>query len=83
MEIIRQFIAGHRTGFAAYLALEVALMRRFIARGGSPEEFCTRLAPAFRRRFAPVLLDSHGCEGPVVALPCSPRLRQEQPRRAA
>ena len=83
MEIIRQFVAGHRTGFAAYLALEIALMRRYVARGGTPEEFCTRLAPAFRRRFAPVLLERHGCEGQGLALPCSPRLMQEQPKRAA
>lgn len=56
MELIRQFAARHPTGFAAYLALEIALMRRFIARGGSEEEFCRRLAPAFHRRYAPALL---------------------------
>lgn len=36
---------------AAYNALQIALMRRFVARGGSAELWCHRLAPAFRRRY--------------------------------
>jgi hypothetical protein len=32
-------------------------MRRYLARGGTQEEFCLRLAPVFHRRYAPVLLD--------------------------
>jgi hypothetical protein len=36
---------------AAYNALQVALMRRFVARGGTVELWCVRLAPAFRRRY--------------------------------
>lgn len=60
MELVRQYAARHPTGLAAYLALEVALMRRFVARGGTEEEFCRRLAPAFHRRYAAALL------GPLV-----------------
>lgn len=56
MELSRQFAARYPTGFAAYLALEVALMRHFVARGGTEEEFCVRLAPAFHRRYASLLL---------------------------
>lgn len=76
MEISRRYIAAYPTRFAAYMALECALMQRFLARGGTPEEFCDRLAPHFRRRFAPLLA------APAVLAPPTPRLRQEW-RRAA
>lgn len=56
MELCRVFAARHPSAFAAYIALELALMRRFVARGGTEEEFCRRLAPAFHRRYAPLLL---------------------------
>jgi hypothetical protein len=56
MEITRRFLKANRTGFGAYIALQCALMQRFVARGGTPEEFCTRLAPVFHRRFGPLLL---------------------------
>jgi hypothetical protein len=36
---------------AAYNALQIALMRRFVAAGGTAELWCDRLAPAFRRRY--------------------------------
>jgi|GEM_PF-1354453 len=83
MEIARSYLAGYATGFAAYLALEVALMRRYVARGGSQEEFCTRLAPTFRRRFAPMLEEAPGRPDVVPLLPATPRLKQEALRRAA
>ena len=57
MEIIRRYVAVHPTGLGAYLALQCDLMRLFVARGGSAEEFCQRLAPAFRRRYGPLFLD--------------------------
>ncbi|CAN5165947.1 hypothetical protein BH23GEM4_BH23GEM4_23580 [soil metagenome] len=57
MEIARRYLARHPTPLAAYLALQCALMRRYLARGGTEEEFCARLAPAFHRRYAPLLLD--------------------------
>lgn len=55
MEVSRRFVERYPTALAAYLALQVALMRRFVARGGSEEEFCRRLAPVFRRRYAGLL----------------------------
>jgi hypothetical protein len=57
MEVARRFLQEYPTGFAAYAALQCALMRRFQARGGTQEEFCLRLAPAFHRRYAPLLLE--------------------------
>ncbi|MGH7506766.1 MAG: hypothetical protein ACRELX_13995 [Longimicrobiales bacterium] len=52
MELATRFIARYRSGFGAYLALQRALMERYIARGGSQEDFCQRLAPVFRRKYA-------------------------------
>jgi hypothetical protein len=57
MEILRRFLETSPTRFEAYVALQCALMRRHVSRGGSPEDFCERLAPVFHRRYAPVLLD--------------------------
>jgi len=55
METARRFLEDHPTGFGAYIALQCALMRRFRARGGTHEDFCNRLAPVFRRKYAPLL----------------------------
>ena len=57
MELARRFFEVYPTPFAAYTALQVALMRRYMARGGTQEEFCLRLAPAFHRRYAPMFLE--------------------------
>lgn len=81
MELTREFAARYPTGFAAYLALEVALMRRFVARGGTEEEFCARLAPAFHRRYAPVLLEDP-CPARTLALRAPLRLVSERDPRA-
>lgn len=56
METARRFVDAHTSGFHAYIALQCALMRRFVARGGTDEEFCSRLAPVFHRKYAPMLL---------------------------
>lgn len=55
MELARRYCGSQKSMFAAYLALQRALMQRFVARGGTEEEFCLRLAPAFRARYAPLL----------------------------
>ncbi|MGI9179156.1 MAG: hypothetical protein ACR2H9_01385 [Longimicrobiaceae bacterium] len=57
MEITRRFLDTQPTRYSAYIALQCALMRRYIARGGTAEEFCQRLAPAFHRRYGRLLLD--------------------------
>jgi hypothetical protein len=57
MEVARKYLDQYPTKFAAYTALQCALMRCYLARGGTQEEFCLRLAPVFHRRYAPVLLD--------------------------
>lgn len=75
MEIMRRHVATQPTRLAAYLALQCALMRRYLARGGTAEEFCERLAPIFHRRYAAALLADPAS---LPVLPAgSPRLRQE------
>jgi hypothetical protein len=39
------------------MALQVALMRRHLARGGTIQSWCARLAPAFKRRYESHLLN--------------------------
>ena len=60
MEILRRFLRSSPTRYGAYVDLQCALMRRHVNRGGTPEDFCQRLAPAFHRRYAPVLLERTG-----------------------
>ncbi len=55
MELVRSFGLSRPTTLAAYLALQRALMQRFIARGGTAEEFCARIAPVFRRKYGALL----------------------------
>ncbi len=47
----RVFLSQHTSGLSAYNNLQRTLMRRFLRRGGSAEEWCTRIAPAFRARY--------------------------------
>lgn len=78
MEILRRHVAGQPTRYAAYIALQVALMRRHLARGGTLEDFCARLAPIFHRRFAPALLDDPSAPLPACFhVGATPRMRQE------
>lgn len=75
MEIMRRHMATQPTRLAAYLALQCALMRRFLARGGTAEEFCERLAPIYHRRYAPLIFGNPAL-APILPQE-SPRLRQE------
>lgn len=52
MIVAERFLVRYPNRLAAYLALECTLMRHFLARGGSPEEFVARLGEAFHRRYA-------------------------------
>jgi hypothetical protein len=45
------YLARHGTGFAAYMSLQQALMTRWLARGGTEESWCVRMAPLFRARY--------------------------------
>lgn len=47
----QQFLARCKTRQQAYNLLQVRLMQRFQAQGGSPEEFIDRLAPIYSQRY--------------------------------
>jgi hypothetical protein len=48
--------AKHPTGFSAYMALQSALLRHYLKRGGTVQHWCARIAPAFHSRYAGELL---------------------------
>ena len=54
MVLVQQYLARYESPFAAYMALQRALLRQYLSRGGTEEAWCNRIAPAFRRRYAPV-----------------------------
>ncbi len=56
MILARSYLAKHSTGFRAYMALQAALMRRYLARGGTVQGWCARLAPVFNQRYGQELL---------------------------
>lgn len=50
--LMEMYRARCGSGFEAYMALQRALMERWLARGGTTEMWCASMAPAFRRRYA-------------------------------
>lgn len=60
MELLRTYCSDEPLTLARYLALQRALMVRFMARGGTAEEFCTRIAPVFRRKYGALLVTNEG-----------------------
>ena len=54
MILVQQYLARHQSPFAAYMALQTALLRQYLQQGGTEEIWCQRIAPAFRRRYAGV-----------------------------
>jgi hypothetical protein len=45
------YLARSGSGFEAYMALQRALIARWVARGGTEETWCVRMAPIFRQRY--------------------------------
>jgi hypothetical protein len=45
------YLARCSSGYVAYMTLQRALLNRWMARGGTEEDWCERLAPAFRARY--------------------------------
>ena len=70
------YLAKSPTPFAAYNRLQVALLQRFMHRGGTLERWIERFAPIFRRRYGWL------CEPvPVVVRPESRRDPRYRDRR--
>ncbi len=51
------YLTQHASRLSAYNNLQRRLMRRFLGRGGSLEDWCTRIAPAFRARYGWMLAE--------------------------
>ncbi|MGQ0813257.1 MAG: hypothetical protein ACT4O1_02195 [Gemmatimonadota bacterium] len=52
--LAQKYLARYETPFAAYMALQRALLLHYLSRGGTEEHWCQRIAPIFRRRYHPV-----------------------------
>lgn len=46
------YLARYTNGFEAYMALQRALITRWVARGGTEQSWCDRIAPLYRQRYA-------------------------------
>lgn len=61
--ILAQFyLARYGTCFDAYMALQRALMQRYLLRGGTKEGWCERFAPRFRERYWPIFVGLDCCD---------------------
>jgi hypothetical protein len=52
MILAEKYRARSSSAFDAYMALQRALLNRWMAQGGTEESWCLRLAPVFRARYA-------------------------------
>jgi hypothetical protein len=68
METARRYLSHYPSHLAAYLALQCALMQRYVRRGGTAQDFCSHLAPVYRRKYRPIffgpVLDAAGGPSP-------------------
>ena len=55
MILAQKYLARYETPFAAYMALQRALMMLYMSRGGTEKEWCERIAPLFHRRYERML----------------------------
>ncbi len=53
MILAQKYLARYETPFAAYMALQRALLLHYLSRGGTEENWCKRIAPIFQRRYQP------------------------------
>jgi hypothetical protein len=56
MLLAEYYLARNDSGFAAYMALQRALLTRWLARGGTEQSWCDRMAPRFQERYGARLL---------------------------
>ena len=54
MILAQKYLARYETPFAAYMALQRALMLHYLCKGGTEQNWCERIAPRFRARYSPV-----------------------------
>lgn len=58
MILAQKYLARYDTPFAAYMALQRALLLHYLSRGGTEERWCQEIAPIFRRRYQPVFTEA-------------------------
>jgi hypothetical protein len=49
--LAQTYLARYKTPFAAYMALQRALMLRYLSAGGTEQLWCQRIAPVFAKRY--------------------------------
>jgi len=54
MDTARWYLSRYPSPYAAYIAMQCAFMKRYVARGGTEEDFCSHLGAAYRRKYGPV-----------------------------
>ena len=55
MILAQKYLARYETPFAAYMALQRALLLLYLSRGGTEQKWCERIAPLFHRRYEKML----------------------------
>ena len=58
MILAQKYLARYDTPFAAYMALQRALLLHYLSRGGTEEQWCREIAPIFRRRYQPAFAEA-------------------------
>lgn len=58
MLLAQKYLARYDTPFAAYMALQRALLVHYLSRGGTEERWCQAIAPIFRRRYQPAFAEA-------------------------
>jgi hypothetical protein len=51
MILAEKYVARHGRSLEAYMALQRALLHRYVVRGGTEQAWCERMAPVFRSRY--------------------------------
>lgn len=70
MILAQKYLARYETPFAAYMALQRALMLHYLSKGGTEERWCAQIAPIFQRRYQPIF---EAVAGPRAALAAGPK----------
>ncbi len=55
MLLLERIVPDAKSPFHAYMELQRRLMHRWIARGGSEQAWCERMAPVFHARYGQLI----------------------------
>ena len=57
MILAQKYLARYETPFAAYMALQRALLLHYLSCGGTEERWCADMAPVFHERYKELLFN--------------------------